>query len=1059
MLARLVVPGLVLALACGGGSSAGKRDDAAAPGDLPPADAADAIGGGEEGADGPAIDTAVSTESAKTGDSVTVTCSGTGLDAGLAKFVVHEAIETPPEDGGPDAGPPTSADVTEPPEAQYPPDQTLPEGVTVSGNQVKFTRPGLYAIACYSDEAQIVDSTPASVDVEPAQAIDIQTVVSPAALKAGEWVNVTCSARDAFGNPVDATFGVHVAPAEGVTTSGLTAQLTRVGSYTVACTMQEGGLTDLTPEKVDVSPNVPKKVLTFADPPIVAAGDPSEISCTATDYWDNPVENFPVSLVVPLKMKLKGKSVSSTVTGVYPVKCVPQNLDWKYFTIVPADVTVTAGAPVSMTLTVEPQKGCYGVGEKITVKVVAKDKYDNLVPDAQLAVPEIDALSGNPTGIVPNPADPNGSFILKEEGHYLLTFRLLGAPQVYTEFSVCVEGSGPLLTILYPPRGATIKGKPSVTIMGQMNDPQSGVQAARLKFNGSEFDMQYNIKPDGSFSYLVSLPQGLRQGLNVFTIEVENGNGAKASTTQGFYFSYAWYMPIPGDPKGTGYVFNAIRAMLGQQFFDDGVHDPSHPDDVATILETFFSNLNIGALIPSPAATFSPYKIYISNVHYGKAALQLHLYDGGIQLLATLPNLGLNIDAKAKCKFLFFDVCPDVSGSLHVDNIVVNGQLDLWFEKAADPKQDGKVHAKLKDIQVNVQGIDIEIDGILGWLLGGLINWAANQFAGTIETMIEQQVGGMVDKTLEDLFSKFNITQTIEIPAVLPGMQPSSLTIFARPYELNLEPQGVYLGLDGTFYTTKAVTHDVLGSIAHTNCLDMTPGPKFDLPAKSEIEFAIFDDLLNEALFAIWWGGTLNLTLGQEVLGDVDLSQYGVTDLAVKLDFYLPPILTDCNPDHELQAQIGDLHADVDIVFGGMPLKISAFVEAALAAEIFLTDNPTTGQKEVGAKLLGLRTLEIDIVGIQMCNDLGVCEDKTDMKDLLLQLLKDQLVTQLEPQITNKVLASFAIPAIDLATLVPGLPAAVELKLALEELWRATYTGTDNKPRSFAFTAAGGHLE
>jgi len=216
---------------------------------------------------------------------------------------------------------------------------------------------------------------------------------------------------------------------------------------------------------------------------------------------------------------------------------------------------------------------------------------------------------------------------------------------------------------------------------------------------------------------------------------------------------------------------------------------------------------------------------------------------------------------------------------------------------------------------------------------------------------------------------------------------------------------------------------------------------------------------LNEALFSIWWSGSLNLTIGKELLKDVDLLQYGITDLSVALDFYLPPILTDCTPDGELQAQIGDLYADVTINFNGLPLKIGAFIEAALAAEIFVSDNPATGQKEVAAKLLGLREFLIDIMSIELCNDLGMCEDKTEMKPIMEKLIKEQLVAQIEPKITDKVLASFAIPAIDLSTLSPDLPAGVELQFAIEDLWRAFYVGSDGKAHSLAFTAVGGHLE
>jgi hypothetical protein len=212
----------------------------------------------------------------------------------------------------------------------------------------------------------------------------------------------------------------------------------------------------------------------------------------------------------------------------------------------------------------------------------------------------------------------------------------------------------------------------------------------------------------------------------------------------------------------------------------------------------------------------------------------------------------------------------------------------------------------------------------------------------------------------------------------------------------------------------------------------------FALPGTSEIEFGAFDDLLNRAIFAVWWSGALMLTVTSKDIPDTDLTQYGVENLVVKPDFYLPPILTDCNPTGALQAQVGDLFADVSLDFNGIPLHIGAFVDLTATAELSLVEE--NGEKKVAIALKSLDLFEIEIVSIN--------EELAGSEDSLVQLLKEQLVPKLTENVFGKPLFSMAIPAIDLSTLDPSIPPGMELKFAIEALFRDK-----------GYTVVQGHLE
>jgi hypothetical protein len=979
------------------------------------------------------IDTQVSVGTVQAGETVTVTCTGTGFDSVKAKFVVREAVEAPEGQGG-DAGPGVP-EVVEAPPIEYPPDTALPPGVVVQDHQVRFTRVGAYAIACYSDDAQIVDQTPADVVVDPGPPASIDTKVEPHEIKAGEWVNATCSVSDAYGNEVEAPLSIVVKPTEGVTVSGMSAQLTKATPHSVACAVSEGGIVDLSPEAVQVSPNVPKQVFTSVEPETFAAGESAEIDCWAADFYDNPVEDFPVSIYLPPKIYLQGKTLTSTAAAKYTVKCVPQNVDWKYFTLHPVDVVVVPGPPVAMDLKVVPKKSYYQAGSQIKATATAVDAWDNPIPDAQLAAPSIDP----PDGIEPDEADPTHVFHLEKPGDYIMTFRLLGFPNIYADYAVrVVSGAGPVLSILYPQRGATIQGKPSITIMGKIKDDKPLVS---VTINGNPPN---KLNPDGSFTYmmvpnLADPDAGLHQGLNVFTVDVEDASGLKATTTQGFYFSFKYF--DTKNPAAPEVVPDSARAFLNQTFFDDFDHDPSHPNDIATIAEIFLAKLNINSMIPSPVASSGPYKVYISNVHFGKPHIDIGLDTDLVRMHALIPDLHLRVDLKGKCSFLGIDFCPDFDGTVDVDTIDATLLEKLWFGA------DEKIHAKLQQVDVQLNGIHVKISGIIGWLFGWLIDILVDSFTSQIEAAITSQIGGMLDSMLEDLFSKFEINQSFEIPELIPGLPPSSISILARPSALEVRQAGVTVALDAGVYSLQKVGHDVLGSIGRSNCIDMKANPPtFALPKFSQIEFALGDDALNEALFAVWWGGTLNLPITADMLKDVDLSAYGVSDLTATLDFYLPPILSDCNKDHKIQIQVGDLYADAYLKFNDNPMHLSAFVQAVASAAIELADKD--GHKEVGVSLLGVDRLDLEIVTLEM--DLGSGWEPMDdsAKAGFLMIIQTQLIDKLPELIPQGPLASFEIPAIDLATLVPDLPPGIALKFVLEKLYR-----------ELGYTSAGGHLE
>ena len=991
---------LLVLVACGGGSRS-SSDNGLSDVNLdvaPPA---------------PSIETVVSTSAVKAGQTVDISCVGSGFNPTQAELVVREASATSPSTSG-DATPGADADAATGTDSPYitpdeVPDLTLPAGVTREGMTLRFTRTDVFTVACFAPDTLMLDKSPARVVVRPASAASVETAVDPTDIKAGDTVTVTCTGVDIYGNSLESSMVPGVTPPAGAKVLGMSIQFTKTGDYDVACVVKDTAIADPTPVKVTVNPNLPKRIITVVVPDTFVAGGSASLTCRAVDFYDNPVTDFPISIrPLPDPLSLSGKTLTGTLAGLYSVECIPQTADWKYFTLVPASVTITAGPPARLDLTEVPKKAFYGKNETLTVTAEARDAYGNLVTDAKVQAP-IDIAP--PTGIVPSTTSPTRVFQLKAEGVFEMTFRLVGYPEVYAVLEVRVSGSGPVLTIEYPERGATVSGaKPAITVVGTVNDDVAGVTS--FKVNGEDAGL-FNIKPDGSFTYVVS---PLTQGVNVLTVEVTNGNNMVSSTSRGFQYSPKYYPPTDVDPVKASVPKGAL-AFLGRDFVDDGDHSLP-PDDLATILEMVVGGLNLTAMLPNPLAEAGPYKVNITSITYDKPKFQLDLYEGGLHLVMTIPNLKVAVAAVGRCEFII-DWCPDVSGSVSFDQVMAIADVDIGMDAA------GVLTATMKDVQVQLGGMVVQLDGILGTLLDGIINLLLDAFKQTLTDTLVNQVSTMVNDLLSGLLSKLMIDQSFQIPA-LPGGAAKAIRIQVKPSNLAVHTEGIDVALDGAIGAVKDVSHDPLGSIGRSNCLK-SAGSAYVLPTDQEVVIGAFYDLLNQALFAVWYGGSLNLKITATDLAGIDLSQYPVEIHSIDLDFYEAPILTDCNPTSKLTAQVGDLYLWADLMLNDNPLQLGAFVQASVQVSLYLTTGKTGGTA-VAVKLDAVPALNIEIVSIN--------DDFPMTKDDLMTFLQSGILDTALQGLAGKELVSFEIPALDLSSLSASLPQGLTLNIQLTDLLR-----------------------
>ncbi len=788
----------------------------------------------------------------------------------------------------------------------------------------------------------------------------------------------------------------------------------KAGSYTVACVEPLSALADTSPETLTVSWGMPKKITTTLDEETLEAGDTTKVTCKAEDAFGNAVPDFPMSVFLSPGLFIQGFNVGGTKVGGYQVICVPQKDSWDLFTLTPKLLNIIPGPAAGVSIQAVPDKPVYKMFEMVSFIVSAADEYGNLVEGVE---------------VLPLTWEPNDPGIkqkaefkykLEAEGIFTFSACLAENPAVCGSTVLEVNGYGPVITIKYPERGATIMGKPSVNVAGNVVDPVGGV--ASFTINGNYVPQDEN----GDFLYSITA----KQGMNMLVSVAEDGNGMKTWLVQAFYYSPVWHKVDINDPEGSK-ILDSILFFLNDDAFDKLPHDYAHPTNLSTIIEMALKSLDIGSFIPNPVASAGPYKVYVGPFRYAPPGVHVYPIPGGINAQVELKKIKVHVEAKGSCKVLFIDFCPDVSGDVIVDSIQMYQGLDIWSEN-------GKIKMKQNQNFIGVYGVDVKINGIIGFLFGWLVNWFVDGYVGELEKtamkMVEEQVESIAGGLLESLA----LNQQLSVPNPMDeSAPPIELSLVSTIRELLFDSVGVEVRLDAAVLAPKGINKNPLGSIGRASCLDWVP-EKFFIEKEKWAVMAIHDDLLNEVLFSAWYAGLLDLQLpigdlldpaSLEGLGIGSLEDLGIKDIGARTEFFLPPILTSCNDpwDEILQFQVGDLYVELEMKMLNEPVKVGMFVSLAAEAIIEILD---AGDHQEISISIG----EIDPVVAQVTY---ISEGLAGAEGIMTMIVQGILLPTLLQEFADGALASFPLPSIDISGLSPQfLPPGIIWKFVIDSFYR-----------------------
>ncbi len=919
---------------------------------------------------------------------------------------------------------------------------------TEAGYTARFNRAGLYTLRC-TTAGGAVKSPDLHVNVVPGTLVGIDTAVAPASARAGAPVAVTCTATDIYGNapPETRPTAIETDPeiiVDPITQAIATVRGTSMGTYDVAC--RKDNLVDAVPAALTVTPGLPARSETSVTATDVAPTQTVSVSCTVTDAYGNPVSAQSSLVVMPASgnaasagLAVSDLSFAASKTGLYYVFCAVPG--YQAGDESPALVRVHPGLPCTWAYDSLDTSGCFWQGRRLPFYYEVADFWGNLVEPAPLEMAAVPS-----TGVT---SDGQGGWIFANEGDYDLVFSVLephdsdgahncaglpGAVAIPYIANIRVDSRGPQFTIVSPARSAMLLqggvADVSVPISGQVTDTLSPVTA--LVFNGATLPVSGTL-----LSEPINQAQTSRWGMSAITGEATDECGNRSVLAQA-YLRSGQYFAAATTPNAGARAVTGILAHLNQPVIDDG--NRADLDDMASLIQAIIASINWDSLLPpgTPFAsdplrggcsfpdTWTDYSYWVGRPNNSQQILgqiavnYLRAVNGGMSFDIDLNGLSVPIAYNAYVRecVLGGQNTDNVSGSFRVNgNIQTDGVLGISLVGGVVDVSVPTLNVVVSNL--NVSGFNLSCSGLLGLfcgLLEGLIedaiNAALDAFEAQIATMLRNELMARMPPMVEDFLNSFALNTGFDIPP------PVNMT-------LNLSSgldRVVFSGPEGTGWGELGLYTQVYPSARGGGIPATARGgirkdgalPTFSATAY-DFGMGLKDDLINQMLWALWYGGGLDLPDVTSMLGGTGVE-------GVNMAFYagLPPvIMPGCAPNAQVPSCSGE---QIDIGFGDV------FVDASVDLGMLLSGTPGA-VINVGMYLTMIAGASIDIdptvneLLVAVSPDPLIYVQVVTIDDPGYQALMSDLFSRLlaivAPNLVASVLGSFPIPEFDLAGIVP----------------------------------------
>jgi hypothetical protein len=905
---------------------------------------------------------------------------------------------------------------------------------------------GTYRVHCSSEDASMVDAQGQEVRVVAGPALTTDTVIADPDGRAGDRVLVECHAFDSFGNELGFPVWSGLSVDSGVESQHLggrlfSARATLVGEYEVGCRL--GGLEDGTPALLSVSAGDPALTTsrvsvnggTPAQDAVVGPLEPVLVHCAATDAFGNPVTGATLrySLVpsdgrppVAYGVVQSSETFYGTKAGFLFVVC---DVDGFYAEDdTPAVVRIASGLPYLWDVNILDQD-CYWAGRRLPMVMVVYDYWGNVIPE-----PALELLSIPAGGVI---QDSTGIYRLGPDGDFDVTMSLSGpkhSENIIRDYvlRLRVDSTPPLISITSPERGATLKegtlSEMDVSVEGLVTDGVSPITMVRL--NGETVDVSGE-----DLSVELSQVHSSRWGISVLSAEAEDECGNFGLRAQSYMRSPSYYEAADGD-GAAGAVSQGIAARLNQPVLDD--ENRADLNDLASLAQAVVGNTDLNAAMPEVLGV-SPDEDGDKNIDlvYYNCGLwteenentgykvwktgdfttsdpdfeYLRAVDGGVHLRMSMDDihlpLGLYGNWDAGC---LGDADVTVFGTVSVSSARLEATVKISLD-GSDPV------VSMEDVTVNL--VDPYVDLVfesrfLEWMIEGVVNAVLNSLKGQVEDILGAQLGDAIGPLLKTFLGDFSIATAIEIP------EPIGMTLqlgSGLDYLQFAGPEGSGhgdLGLYTQVYPSDraaSIPADARGSIRRGG-----ERPGFD--DLYAFGLGLKDDLINQVLWAAWYGGALDIPDAGDLIGQ-DLG-----DISLSFEALSPPVVMPGPgaPGHDIEVGIGDAFIEASVGIPDMgTLHLSMFLSAIIGGSMDL--DPTTNEL----------IISLDNTNPQVwveITEIGEPAIQGEMSVLFTEVLR-----AIVPRLLTTVVGSIPLPTFDVGGLA-GLPVSEVWELSNGDIER-----------------------
>lgn len=929
--------------------------------------------------------------------------------------------------------------------------------LTAGDTTVTFapTTAGTYIVRCQTADGIAADHKGVEIEVAPAAPAATETFLSDHIAEAGAPVEAACDIYDAYGNLIDEE-DYQRAPGLSVSDSlrldppsgpGFTVRGTLAGDWEVACTY--GEIIDATGEALTIVPGIPGYTETIVDPSHLLPTQVGAVTCLVEDDYGNPLADVATAVVAMVAdgspagaagLTYDSASLSATKAGTYYVSCqVPG-----YFAgdETPAQVVIHPGLPHDWVVEL-PDQDCFWQDRGLPLLYIVYDEWANVVDPEDYDL----TVWSTPAGVTYQ----NGIVSIPQEGDYTIWVSLSAAtPQAPTStispFSstVRVDSTPPVIDITSPARAVSLEqATATVAISGDVYDGISAIESVTI--NGNPI----TVTP-GATTLGLSESQTSVWGLNVITGSAVDECGNRRVIAQSFLRS-GQYFTAATSPISAARATSGLLARLNQPVIDDT--NRNDVDDLATIAWMMLSGMDLDAIIPDPIADKWEWKcndcfFYWDCADHGYRVEKngtftysqptidwLYAVDGGIFLGLSISNLDLPLSAmgwyNAPC---LGDYSGGGSGAVQASYVWVDATLSIALA-GANPQV--SICPSCIDIGFS-NDLWIDIDWDLGDFLGDFLDSFLDEIVNLVLGLFQSQIEGLLEDTLrtqlppviEGFLSGFELAAGFDIPAPL-GLH------------LNLASGLDYIDFDGPMgwgngelglYTqifpdsrASQIPSGSPGTIRRRPAASdpVGPGTNFD-SSQYTFGLGLEDDVLNQVLWGVWYGGGLELDLA-EILALA--GGYNLDGVTLQISAKLPPVIMPGSGSNQIYIGLGDAYVDATVNLSALlgvedpnapPLHVGMYLSTLLGG--FLDLNPATNELLVALDPdpeIWVQVVQIDDEGYQAV-----------MTDLFAGLMRALL-----PPMLESVIGSFPIPAFDLGGM-GGLPPGTTLELLNGDLGR-----------------------